>query len=779
MDMSSKDTLDGPAGNTRNRTHSSKLNIIYEECVEVDLNLTDKEKPNNDRKSRKKTNKEKHKEKSKANLVHSPSVAPFFVRKDSKGNVERRNATGTQESNTGELAFGNKYTEDKCDDSFNSDLRTRSASGKRYCSSIEIATTTGATSDIGSAISEIMCENTSKAISSVITSVSNLHPPQIMSAIREDNTSINRIPVSAVQTIVHPTMSLSSTTISTAVTPSYKYRDGTQYVHIDPVIHGAMNSGGYSGMPAVSYQFASPINMPVPPNMIPQHIEQPGMIDASMVFMKLQEMQNVLTQIETDVQVLKVSKDDFAQQIEAIQDEQECKHDTIVKQDAELRRCKDQIRVLCNVVSKNQKDLAEMNGKINRMEAKSMRHNIVITGIDYSENENCLSKVCNFFSQKMEITENVEVNAARQLGKSNSAPIIVTLANVAQKAKIYAKVSKLKGKTNRNKQGYNISDQLPEELSEEQRRQRQVIAANRALGEGVKLDMSLMRGTLMVNNETYRKKIRVPTAMQMAMMETDEFAKINAVHTTLGSVKTEKQNKFIVYAARPQNIDHVSDIHKHMSIKHGDATHVIVVYRLPGLNKAYDEDYIDHGEHGAGRRLLRYLVKKDIKPIMLIAVWYYSGIMLGPRRFDIYEELADDAISELDQDLNTTSILQLHQCAPSAATVKPKPQFSTVNHKTAASGHPIRGGYAERYRGRGRGALSYPSPLLGNKFSELQTTTEGKSELSDASTSDWATVMEPTPERWSNTDGSTFNPHPQEAEPQRDNQLSTDTAEKN
>ena len=155
-------------------------------------------------------------------------------------------------------------------------------------------------------------------------------------------------------------------------------------------------------------------------------------------------------------------------------------------------------------------------------------------------------------------------------------------------------------------------------------------------------------------------------------MDRDECNRINVIQSTLGSTKSEKRNRFIVYAAQPTNLDYVRDMHKHMQIKHSDATHIIVVYRLPGLNKAYDEDYIEDGEHGAGCRLLRLLVKKNLKPIVLVAVRYYSGVKLRPWRFEIYEDLAEDAIDELNQELGTTSKLNRLQCAPSTSTVKPR-----------------------------------------------------------------------------------------------------------
>ena len=92
-------------------------------------------------------------------------------------------------------------------------------------------------------------------------------------------------------------------------------------------------------------------------------------------------------------------------------------------------------------------------------------------------------------------------------------------------------------------------------------------------------------------------------------------------------------SRFQGFAAQVHNINDVRRVYKHFKIKYARYSHVMMAYRLPGTNKAYDEDYYDHSEYGGGRRLYRILKNEELYSVMLLVARDMGPKMLGPDRF--------------------------------------------------------------------------------------------------------------------------------------------------
>ena len=100
---------------------------------------------------------------------------------------------------------------------------------------------------------------------------------------------------------------------------------------------------------------------------------------------------------------------------------------------------------------------------------------------------------------------------ARRLGPSDLnkvQPIEVTLSCMEDKTKIYKNVKNLKGAKNSKGFGYQIRNQLPERLQEEDTRMRQLMGRNNAKARqntAHNISMSIKRNKLMINNTVYKK----------------------------------------------------------------------------------------------------------------------------------------------------------------------------------------------------------------------------------------------------------------------------------
>ena len=91
-----------------------------------------------------------------------------------------------------------------------------------------------------------------------------------------------------------------------------------------------------------------------------------------------------------------------------------------------------------------------------------------------------------------------------------------------------------------------------------------------------------------------------------------------------------------------------------------EASHRIAAWRTPGKQKSlsgkpiYDLGHDDDGEQYAGKKLERLLAELNVEGAVVVARWY-GGILLGPVRFQHFENCAREAISRWKQNVGETA----------------------------------------------------------------------------------------------------------------------------
>ena len=74
------------------------------------------------------------------------------------------------------------------------------------------------------------------------------------------------------------------------------------------------------------------------------------------------------------------------------------------------------------------------------------------------------------------------------------------------------------------------------------------------------------------------------------------------------------------------------------------ASHIICVYRIPGIQKHICEDYQDDRDHGCGRSILNWMKENEITCRAIFIVRKSNGLKIGARRFQLYSEAAISVI---------------------------------------------------------------------------------------------------------------------------------------
>ena len=109
----------------------------------------------------------------------------------------------------------------------------------------------------------------------------------------------------------------------------------------------------------------------------------------------------------------------------------------------------------------------------------------------------------------------------------------------------------------------------------------------------------------------------------------------------------EKKSIFQAHVCR--NATSMDDVDATLKIlaesrKFREATHNILAYRIEH-GSTFRQDFDDDGETAAGGRLLRVLQLSDARNVVVVVSRWYGGVKLGPKRFQVINTVALDALA--------------------------------------------------------------------------------------------------------------------------------------
>lgn len=287
--------------------------------------------------------------------------------------------------------------------------------------------------------------------------------------------------------------------------------------------------------------------------------------------------------------------------------------------------------------------LDQQDTQLTDLRARSMRDNIVLTGIIEDDRESwdtTKHKVKTFLKEELKIPnpDDVLIDRAHRSGMKSekSRPVIVKLKDTASKDVVFRNVKHLKGKPQ-----YSVQEQLPAEVME---RRKRLWSKYKAAKSNPANKVSWVLDKLNINGVTYTAHDDKQDLLDKEISDND----INIVHTT--HMVTEGST-FIGHAAE---ISKKSEVPAVLAGLMSDpmiagATHNIYAYRYddPTKPNGVMEGLSDDGEHGAGYKLLKSLQEGMHKNIMVIVTRVYGNKHMGPKRFDCIRECANDAIALL------------------------------------------------------------------------------------------------------------------------------------
>lgn len=349
--------------------------------------------------------------------------------------------------------------------------------------------------------------------------------------------------------------------------------------------------------------------------------------------------------------------------LNSVQQEHTCKVSTLefVQKDevqsmrkvqAQLEHQQQAIDMLVNHVTKQDQRISELTHKQNEMQARSMKRNILISGIPEHNKEDCAVLVDRFFTECLCISRRINIKIAHRIGSGSNRPMVVKLKDGNDKQLIFQHTSKLKG-TN-----YFVSEQLPEEINENKKLHQRLRGQNKQLPAEQQLQVSVKKDKVFINNELFKPAISAPSALDWLTKSEEEKKSIKRAKITKGGTDTQSTSTFVSYAAEVRTVQEVQKAYDRVFTLEPRATHIVCAYLLPGQNFPMQQGCVDDREFGVSRQLLRKLQSGAHFHRAVFVARYYGGTHLGADRFRIYKDLAQMALDKLPAPTPTPAALE-------------------------------------------------------------------------------------------------------------------------
>lgn len=355
----------------------------------------------------------------------------------------------------------------------------------------------------------------------------------------------------------------------------------------------------------------------------------------------LQELNVTMKGIQTQLSKMSTVQQEHTFKVSTLEFVQKDEVQSMREVQNRLNKQEHTIEMLMNHVAKQDQRIQELSDKQNDFQARSMKGNMIISGIEEKQSDNCKERASAFFRDQLEIAKPIPIEVAHRIGTGENCPIIVKLHDNNDKQLIFQHSQKLKGTR------YFISDQLPEELAEKKRQIFRIKGQNKKLPIAEQLLMNIKRDKLYINNEKFQLAVNTPTALTWLQMDEDQQKLIRRFPIIKGETNSTLQSHFISYAAEVNSVEEVQKAYTRVFLKEPRATHIVCAYLLPGRNFPVTQGNVDDREFGASRHILRKMQQGNYINKAVFVARYYGGTHLGPDRFNIYKDLAIAALDKL------------------------------------------------------------------------------------------------------------------------------------
>lgn len=307
----------------------------------------------------------------------------------------------------------------------------------------------------------------------------------------------------------------------------------------------------------------------------------------------------------------------------------------------------DEINALIGVVIQQDIQIQSLVSKSDATYVKENKNNILINSIPETPGEDCYHEASNFFKNILQVEKPIPLTQAYRIGRGNKRPILAKLKNVSEKAAIYGKTDRLKEINKARDKPYYITDQLPESYAEQRRTNNFLKQLSAKLPMPQRKNAEIKKGVLTLDGTPYVPPIHPPTVAEICSFTPEKKRMLHELDISQGDTEMHQKSVFTGYAADVFSTETVQKLYDAICLKVPDATHVVCAFKLPGIDIATTQGFVDNCEYGAGRVLLNLLNKTKAVNKAIFVTRHYGGQHIGALRFQLIEKVADSALQQV------------------------------------------------------------------------------------------------------------------------------------
>ena len=206
-------------------------------------------------------------------------------------------------------------------------------------------------------------------------------------------------------------------------------------------------------------------------------------------------------------------------------------------------------------------------------------------------------------------------------------------------------VKNLKDKENKEGNKYYINKQVPDVYAEQNREMREIIRDQKekdnVLPPKEKSKIEVKNKQVLIDGIAVEKQLLPPEPLEI-LVDKQKREKLEKIKFSVSDTALLQGSDFMAFTFKTDQLLEVKRAYKKLKGMHSATDHIIAAYNLRTTS-----GYQDDGELGSGTRVLKFL--KETRPlnIAVFVMRYKNGKNIGPTRFEIIDQVVQQAIARL------------------------------------------------------------------------------------------------------------------------------------
>ncbi|XP_062598059.1 protein IMPACT homolog [Saccostrea cucullata] len=357
-------------------------------------------------------------------------------------------------------------------------------------------------------------------------------------------------------------------------------------------------------------------------------------------------IEDIKTSVETIRNDLSEGDQSVNSKLKYVSEQSESNYEDISllrQENAQLRR------ELRSVVIRMDRKMSVIENDVTDLRSRSMRDNILIHNYPYESNENLTTSMPVTFKELLGVDVSfvrIHRNGVRPEYNSDR-PVSIT-AKLTDRSKINTilNAQKLK-KMAKQPLPFFITTQQPASIVSARNKVYDTAESLKTQNITAKIQKNHV---ILPNGARYKEDVPFLTNADALLVTAEETEHLDSVEIKNSDPIKKDGSEFMAFGARVKTADAVKNMYSKVLIDPyaASADNRILVYRFVTEDGALHENYHDDSEHGAGRKMLRYMRENNIQNAAFVITRWTGDAHIGPHRFSIMEQLVNDVANSLE-----------------------------------------------------------------------------------------------------------------------------------